>query len=353
MAVSNQTNAHGARKFPGIDLHLHLDGALTPEMLLTLGALSGTNLPAQTPEALRPFVTVDERCTSLVEYLERFNVTLSVLQTREAIAEAVRMLLLRLHEQGLLYAEIRFAPQLHLQRGLTQCQVVEAATEGLLKAGAQCAPLKAQLILCCMRFDENRSENLETIRTTAAFLGRGVCAADLAGGEIGHPATAYAEAFELAAKLGVPYTIHGGEAAGPQSIREALSIGAQRIGHGVHAAGDEALLALLAERKIPLEMCPTSNLHTKAVSSLHDYPVRDFLHRGIVATINTDNPGISQTTLAQEFDSLRVEAGLTLEEQKTLLIHAARAAFLPQDEKEALLAAVEAALAEGACATGQ
>ena len=201
MAVSNQTNAHGARKFPGIDLHLHLDGALTPEMLLTLGALSGTNLPAQTPEALRPFVTVDERCTSLVEYLERFNVTLSVLQTREAIAEAVRMLLLRLHEQGLLYAEIRFAPQLHLQRGLTQCQVVEAATEGLLKAGAQCAPLKAQLILCCMRFDENRSENLETIRTAAAFLGRGVCAADLAGGEIGHPATAYAEAFELAAKL--------------------------------------------------------------------------------------------------------------------------------------------------------
>lgn len=323
-------------KFPGIELHLHLDGAMTPEMLLQLAAVDGVTLPADTPEALEPFVTVDETCTSLVDYLERFDVTLRVMQSARAISEAVRLLLGRLASQGTIYAEIRFAPQLHCQRGLTQREAVQAAADGLRAGLAENSDIDAQLILCCMRFDSNKKENMETIRLAKEFLGRGVCAADLAGGEISHPATAYADVFALATVLGVPYTIHGGEAAGPESVREALEIGAKRIGHGVHALGDNALLALLAEKQIPLEMCPTSNLHTKAVKSLAEYPVREFLRRGVRATINTDNPGISRTTVENEFAALTREAGLTASETRALLHNAAGAAFLPPEKREAL-----------------
>ena len=200
-----------------------------------------------------------------------------------------------------------------------------------------------QLEAVCRRYraylDAGKTERecaAETIRLAKEFLGRGVCAADLAGGEIGHPATAYADVFALAKVLGVHYTIHGGEAAGPESVREALEIGAKRIGHGVHALGDNALLALLAEKQIPLEMCPTSNLHTKAVKSLAEYPVREFLRRGVRATINTDNPGISRTTVENEFAALTREAGLTASETRALLHNAAGAAFLPPEKREAL-----------------
>lgn len=323
-------------KFPGIELHLHLDGAMTPDMLLQLAAVDGVSLPADTPDALEPFVTVDETCTSLVDYLERFDVTLRVMQSARAISEAVRLLLGRLASQGTIYAEIRFAPQLHCQRGLTQREAVQAAADGLRAGLAENPDIDAQLILCCMRFDSNKEENMETIRLAKEFLGRGVCAADLAGGEIGHPATAYADVFALATVLGVPYTIHGGEAAGPESVREALEIGAKRIGHGVHALEDDALLALLAEKQIPLEMCPTSNLHTKAVKSLAEYPVREFLRRGVRATINTDNPGISRTTIENEFAALTREAGLTASETRALLHNAADAAFLAPEKREAL-----------------
>lgn len=333
-----------SRALPGIELHLHLDGALTPEMLLELADGTGVRLPADTPRALEPYVTVDESCTSLVDYLQRFDVTLRVLQTRRGLADAVRLVLERLEAQGLLYAEIRFAPQLHCQLGLSQAQAAEAALDGLRQGLARCKTLKAQLILCCMRMDGNQKENMETIRVARDFLGQGVCAADLAGGEIGHPATAYADVFALARQLGVPYTIHGGEADGPGSIREALEIGASRIGHGVHAIEDETLMALLAEKKIPLEMCPTSNLHTKAVASLRDYPIREFLRRGICATVNTDNPGISRVTLPGEFAALEREAGLTRAEEAVLLRNAAFAAFLPRAEREALGKAVEAAM---------
>lgn len=324
------------RPFPGIELHLHLDGAMTPEMLLQLAAIDGVSLPADTPETLEPFVTVDETCTSLVDYLNRFDVTLRVMQSARAVSEAVRLLLCRLAAQGTIYAEIRFAPQLHRQRGLSQREVVQAAIDGLNAGLSENPGMRAQLILCCMRFDDNKEENMETIRMAKEFLDKGVCACDLAGGEIGHPATAYADVFALATVLGVPYTIHGGEACGPESMREALEIGASRIGHGVHSIEDEALMSLLAEKKIPLEMCPTSNLHTKAVRSLAEYPVREFLRRGIRATLNTDNPGISRTTNKQEFSALTRESGLTADETHTLLHNAADAAFLPPTEREAL-----------------
>ena len=134
-------------KFPGIELHLHLDGAMTPEMLLQLAAVDGVSLPAYTPEALEPFVTVDETCTSLVDYLERFDVTLRVMQSARAISEAVRLLLGRLASQGTIYAEIRFAPQLHCQRGLTQREAVQAAVDGLRAGLAENSDIDAQLIL--------------------------------------------------------------------------------------------------------------------------------------------------------------------------------------------------------------
>ena len=174
---------------------------------------------------------------------------------------------------------------------------------------------------------KNCTANMETVLTAARFLGKGVVAADLAGAEGLYPTRDFGEEFALARRLGVPFTIHAGEADGPESIWKALEFGAVRIGHGVRAVEDEALMRELAQRGIPLEMCPTSNLQTRAVNSLTDYPLRNFLDRGIRVTVNSDNMTVSDTWAGKEFALLSREYGLTEEEAVKLLKNAKEAAF--------------------------
>ena len=224
-----------------IDLHLHFDGSLLARTVLELAKEQGIALPSEEPDELKLFLAAPADCGSLNEYLEKFDLPLLVLQTREAIRKGMYTLVSSLKEQGMLYAEIRFAPQLHTKKGLTQEQVVKAALQGLQEAAAG-SFFKAKLILCCMRGADNREENLLTVRTAAAFLGRGVAALDLAGAEALYPTADYGEVFALAKELSVPFTIHAGEADGPESIRAALRMGASRIGHGVRAGEDPELL---------------------------------------------------------------------------------------------------------------
>lgn len=318
-----------------IDLHLHLDGSLSPEDVLFLANTAGITLPAESAEALRPLLQVEPDCRNLGEYLEKFDLPLQVLQTEKTIELSVYLLLKRLSAQGLCYAEIRFAPQLHQNCGLSQLQVVEAAVAGLNKAIAEFS-IPAQLILCCMRGSSNKAENLETVRTAKEFLGKGVCAVDLAGNEAAYPTKDFADVFALAKQQDVPYIIHAGEAAGPESISQALDLGAKRIGHGVHAIFDPAVLARLQAKNIPLETCFTSNLQTRAVADAQSYPLCEFLKLGITVTVNTDNMTVSGTDLCREYRLLQEAFGLSADTLLSIACNAADAAFLPADLKAQL-----------------
>ncbi|HIT67192.1 MAG TPA: adenosine deaminase [Candidatus Merdisoma merdipullorum] len=315
-----------------IDLHLHFDGSLLPRTVLELAREQGIRLPAEEPDELKLFLTAPEDCKSLNEYLEKFDLPLLVLQTKEAIRKGMYTLVSSLKEQGMLYAEIRFAPQLHTRKGMSQEQVVKAAVLGMQEAMAG-SFFKAKLILCCMRGADNREENLQTVRTAAAFLGRGVAAADLAGAEALYPTADYEEVFALARELSLPFTIHAGEADGAESVEAAIRMGASRIGHGVRAGEDARLLEELRERRIPLEMCPSSNVQTKAVPSLLEHPILEFLRKGLTVTVNTDNMTVSDTTVEREFGLLREELGMTQEEHRQLLLNATDAAFLTEEER--------------------
>lgn len=305
----------------GIDLHLHLDGSLTPSYLLRQAKKQGIALPADNETDLAAYMRAPKDCQDLNEYLEKFALPCSVLQTTDALTDAVADLCRRLAEQGLTYAEIRFAPQLHVQKGLTQREVVEAAVKGLPEDGA----FTARLILCCMRMGDNEAENLETIRAAEAYLGKGVVAADLAGAEALFETASFANVFEEAAKRKVPFTIHAGEAAGPESIWAALRLGAKRIGHGVRCLEDDKLVSYLREHEIPLEVCPTSNFQTRAVTG--KYPLQELLAAGLCVTLNTDNMTVSDTTLEKEFELAETKLGLTADEIMKLKENAAKARF--------------------------
>lgn len=318
-----------------IDLHLHLDGSLSPEDVLSLANTAGITLPTNSTEALRPLLQVEPNCRNLGEYLEKFDLPLQVLQTEKTIELSVYLLLKRLSAQGLCYAEIRFAPQLHQSCGLSQLQVVAAAVAGLNRGVAEFS-MPAQLILCCMRGADNKPANLETVRVAKEFLNKGVCAVDLAGNEAAYPTEDFADIFTFAKDMDIPYIIHAGEAAGPESISQALDLGAKRIGHGVHAIEDTAVLARLQAEKIPLETCFTSNLQTKAVANENAYPLCEFLKQGIAVTVNTDNMTVSGTTLQNEYRLLQAQFGLSTDTLQAIACNAAEVAFLPAGQKEHL-----------------
>lgn len=306
-----------------IDLHLHLDGSLSLDSVKKLAAIQEIAIP-EMDEELRGMLQVSEDCRDLNEYLEKFAFPCSLMQTVVGITEAVKNLERELAEQGLLYAEIRFAPQLHTLRGLSQRQVVEAAVAGMGQSG-----LHSNLILCCMRGKDTQEANLETIRVAKEFLGKGVGAVDLAGAEALFPTENFADLFAMAKEWHIPYTIHAGEAAGPASVYQALRFGAKRIGHGVRSIEDTVLLKRLAEEAVTLELCPTSNLNTNIFGSYAEYPLHKLMEAGIKVTINTDNMTVSHTTVAAELRHL----GLTKEEIYRCMQNAAEASFADEKTK--------------------
>lgn len=305
----------------GIDLHLHLDGSLTPAYVISQAKKQGLDLPVWEEKELVKYMTAPADCRDLNEYLEKFDLPCSVMQTEDALTEAVRDVCRQMEAQGMKYVEIRFAPQLHTKKGLTQRQVTEAAIKGL----PQGKGLEAKLILCCMRMENNEKENMETIRMAEEYLGKGVAAADLAGAEAIFPTKSFEPVFRMAREAGVPFTIHAGEADGPKSIWTALKFGAKRIGHGVRCLEDETLVEYLREHRIPLEVCPTSNFQTKAVKG--EYPLKKMLEKELCVTLNTDNTTVSGTTLEKEFEVARTRLGVTEEELEILKANAEKARF--------------------------
>lgn len=265
-----------------IDLHLHLDGSLSPETVTQLCRMQNIDIP----DNIKALTQCPKDCLDLNDYLRCFDYPLSLLQTEDAVTLSVERLCA---ETDYRYCEIRFAPQLHTQKGLTQRQVIAAACKGLKS--------NYKLILCCMR---GGLYNEETVALCSDFMGKGVIGLDLAGAEALFPTKDYRHLFEMASKEGIPYTIHAGEADGPKSILCAIEMGASRIGHGIRCVEDENVMKLLAEKRLPLELCPTSNLNTRIYNDIKDYPIKKLLEYGIIVTINSDNMAVSDTDVKKE-----------------------------------------------------
>lgn len=317
-------------RMPKIELHLHLDGSLRPRTAMELAGEAGL-FPERGLSFWENALRAPEPCRDLNDYLTRFELPLRCLQTGPSLRRAARELAEDLMRENVIYAEIRFAPQLHTKGPLTQRDAVLAAAAGLGDAGVSFG-----LILCCMRGAEE-AQNRETIETAAALSQKGVCGVDLAGAEALYPTREYASLFRYARELGLPITIHAGEAAGPESIRAALELGACRIGHGIRAAEDPALLERLRDAEVLLECCPISNVQTHAASSMREHPFLRLYQSGTALSISTDNRTVSSTCLMREYAELEAAFSLPFEAFLRCNQNAARAAFLPQERRDALL----------------
>lgn len=316
-----------------IDLHLHLDGAITADIARKLANMQGIELEAKSDDELNAMLRVPSDCKNLMEFLKCFALPCKLLQTKEAISEAVYLVLEKCKNDGCVYVEIRYAPQLHTDKGLCQEDAIQAAIEGLKRSD-----MRANLILCCMRAKDNHEANLETVRLAGKYLVKtgGVVAVDLAGAESLIPAIEFKYIFDEANKLGVPFTIHAGEDGGADNVRLAIEFGASRVGHGVHINEDMSVVELVKNKGICLEMCPTSNIQTCSVSSMDKHPVVEYLKAGLKVTINTDDPAIEGTTIGREFEIIKEYFDLDAAMIKQLMLNAVDAAFTSDEVKEEL-----------------
>jgi len=322
--------------FPLVELHRHLDGSVRLETILDLGLKHNLDLPARTLEDLRPHVQVTEPKPSILSFFEKFEWLTKVMVDYDAINRIAFENVEDAHNEGIDYIELRFSPLfMSLAHNLDPIGVTEAVVDGVKRA-LNVFDIKAQLIGII-----SRTYGVEEgYRELAAILSQkeNMVAIDLAGDEIHYPAELFTDHFNQARDAGLHPCPHAGEAAGPESIWQAINLlGAERLGHAVTAVKDPALMDYLAENEIGIESNLTSNVQTTTVKSYHEHPIKQFLAHGIKATINTDDPGISAIDISYEYDYAAVEAKLTLDEIHTAQRNALDSAFLSDFEKKSLI----------------
>lgn len=322
-------------RLPKAELHCHLDGSVRPETLIELGREYGVSMPRDDAEALRDYMIVRD-AHNLEEYLARFTTTLSVMQTSEALERIAYELAVDASREGVWYLETRFAPGLNTRGGLSPAQVLEAAIKGLQRAERETGII-ARVLVCALR-TLPPSASLEMARLAVDFHGRGVVGFDLAGAEHGNPASVHGEAFAHARANDVPCTCHAGEGDGAGSVRDAVhSCCASRIGHGTRLIEDENLTGFVNDRRIAVEICLTSNVQTRAASSLETHPLPEYLRRGLNVVLNTDNRLMSGTTLADEYQLASGQLGLGFDDLARMALNGFESAFIPFNERQALL----------------
>ncbi|MDE0138583.1 MAG: adenosine deaminase [bacterium] len=333
------------RQAPKVVLHDHLDGGLRPSTIVELARETGyRGLPTHDPGELAALIQEGARRRSLELYLEMFRHTLGVMQTGRAVYRVAAECAQDLASDNVVYAEVRFAPELNTEGGLSLDRVVEAALAGF-RDGSEGRGIRIGLLLCTMR---TASRSLEIAELVLKYRDRGVAGFDIAGAEAGHPPSDHLPAFDLLRRAGMPYTIHAGEADGLDSIREAVrTCGARRIGHGIRILDDigedgapGSLAAELRDRKMPLEQCPTSNVHIGAVPSITAHPIGRLLDLGFRVTVNTDNRLMSGVSLTGEFDRCCQAFGWSWPEVHRLTTNAMEGAFLPADQHREIISQV-------------
>ena len=331
------------RRLPKAELHCHLDGSVRPQTLIELGREHHTPMPSNDVEALRDFMIVRD-ARNLEDYLTRFDVTLSVMQTAEALERIAYELAEDAAAEGVRYIEMRYSPVLNTRHDLSLGEAVEAPLRGIARAHRDHG-IVSRLIICALR-NLSPGISLELARLAVAYKDRGVAGFDLAGGERGHPASVHAEAFTYAREHGLACTCHAGEGAGADSVREAVhACGAQRLGHATRLIEDPTLTELVGERHIALELCLTSNVQTRAADSYESHPMRRYFDKGMNVVLNTDNRLMSGTTLTDEYVHAAEKLDFSFDELCQVAMNGFESAFLPARERDALIGRAKAEIA--------
>jgi adenosine deaminase len=341
--------AEQVRRAPKVLLHDHLDGGLRPQTIVELAAEARHELPAGDAEKLARWFEEAANSGSLERYLETFDHTIAVMQTAANLRRVARECVLDLAADGVVYAEVRYAPEQHLRGGLTLQEVVEAVRDGFAEGEQEARhehqPIVVRQLLTAMRHQARSNEIAEL---TVQYRGRGVVGFDIAGAEAGYPPTRHLDAFEYLQRENAHFTIHAGEAFGLPSIWQAIQwCGADRLGHGVRIIDDievrdgVAELGLLAsyvrDKRIPLEMCPSSNVQTGAAPSIAEHPIGLLTKLRFRVTVNTDNRLMSGTSMTREMGRLVDAFGYGLDDLRWFTINAMKSAFLPFDERLELI----------------
>jgi adenosine deaminase len=335
---------------PKVVLHDHLDGGLRPETIIELAGPIGHELPAQDAASLGRWFRESADSGSLERYLETFDHTVAVMQTREALARVAAECAEDLARDGVVYAEVRYAPEQHLTAGLTLAQVVEAVRDGFAEGEKRAAgaghPIIVRQIVTAMR---HAARSQEIAELAVRYRDEGVVGFDIAGAEAGYPPTRHLDAFEYLQRENAHFTIHAGEGFGLPSIWQAIQwCGADRLGHGVRIVDDITvssdgsatlgrLAAYVRDTRIPLEMCPSSNLQTGAAPSIAEHPIELLTRLRFRVTVNTDNRLMSGTSMSREFTLLAEAFGYDLGDFQWFTVNAMKSAFLPFDQRLALI----------------
>jgi adenosine deaminase len=322
------------KEIPKVDLHLHLDGAARPDTLMDLMRNSGMRMPTEDPIEFRKLVQVPRGCRSLADFLKAFEFFYPVLKSAVAVERLAYELSEDCAKQNVRCFEARFAPALQAAPGFSQEDVVQAAIRGIERGRTE-FKVRAGLILCIYR-SITEHENMEAVRLAAKYLGKGVVGVDLAGDEGRYPATMYAGCFKKAAELGVPINCHAGDGAGPKSIKDALDLGAKRIGHGVRLQEDPAVFERVRREGVPLEICVTSNVQTQAVKGYASHPAKRYLEEGIRVTLNTDDPGVSAVDMNHEIEVAVEKLGFSPAQIRQAVLNGVDSLFLPAADKAAI-----------------
>lgn len=338
------------QRSPKVLLHDHLDGGLRASTVVDLAAETGyQGLPMEDPDQLADWFRTAAYSGSLERYLETFRHTVGVTQTEAALHRVARECVDDLAADGVVYAEVRFAPELHVERGLSLEAIVEAVLagfdDGVRDAADRGHTIRMGALLTAMRTATHSRAIAELV---VAYRDRGVVGFDIAGAEAGFPPTRHLDAFEYLRRENAHFTIHAGEAFGLPSIWEAIQwCGADRLGHGVRIVDDIALrpdgidlgrlAAYVRDRRIPLEMCPSSNVQTGAATSIREHPIGLLRRLGFRVTVNTDNRLMSGTSMSREMELLSDAFGYGLDDLQWFTVNAMKSAFIPFDERLAII----------------
>ncbi len=331
------------KRMPKAELHVHLDGSLRPATMIELARAAKIPLPTEDPEALRQWMLVSD-ARNLEDYLARFEYTIALLQVPDAIERVAYEMVADAAADGLRYLEVRYCPELSTRQGLSMDEAIAAEWRGLLR-GERDFGVVARIINCTLRhFDPQRS--VAIAEHSVHMRSHGVVGFDIAGPEAGHPPEQHREAFDIAARGGLGLTVHAGEAAGWESIAEAIhSCRAARIGHGTRLYENPELLRYVRDRRVCLEINITSNLQTRVVRAAADHPVRSYYLEGIPVTLCTDSWLMSGVELTDEYVTAHEALGFARADLEVMALNAFEHAFLPWPERAPLLARVRADLA--------
>ena len=337
------TSRDRLRSLPKAELHVHLDGSLRPSTMLELAVERGIALPVQDARSLAEYMVVDD-ARNLQDYLDRFALSLSVMQDAPAMERIAYELAEDHAAENTRYVEVRFCPALNAEGELTAAEALDATLAGLRRAEED-HDVRTGVIVCALRsFDAAHSTEMAELAIDGH--GRGVVAFDLAGGEAGNPVRDHRDAFERAHAAGVPITIHAGEGYGPESIRQAVEDGhARRIGHGTRLVEDPPLLRAVRDAGIHLEVCMTSNVQTRVTPEFGAHPVRGYFDDGLSVSLCTDNTLMSGVTLLDEYERARDHLGFTTEELTRLARMGFEAAFVDDETRQAMLIEFDEAVA--------